>query len=44
MMRLLRLTSRNQRLFTLLKLRSTFETFDDEALAVRSFTARPSAT
>jgi anti-sigma B factor antagonist len=42
-MRLLRLNSRNQRLFTLLKLRSTFETFDDEALAVRSFTARPSA-
>jgi anti-sigma B factor antagonist len=42
--RLLRLNSRGQRLFSLLKLRSTFETFDDEALAVRSFTARPSAT
>jgi len=43
-MRLLRLNSRGQRLFSLLKLRSTFEIFDDEALAVRSFTARPSAT
>ena len=42
--RLLRLNSRGQRLFSLLKLRSTFETFDDEALAVRSFAARPSAT
>jgi anti-sigma B factor antagonist len=42
--RLLRLNSRGQRLFSLLKLRSTFETFDDEARAVRSFTARPSAT
>lgn len=43
-MRLLRLNSRGQRMFTLLKLRSTFEVFDDEALAVRSFVARPSAT
>ena len=43
-MRLLRLNSRGQRLFSLLKLRSTFEIFDDEALAVRSFIARPSAT
>ena len=43
-MRLLRLNSRGQRMFTLLKLRSTFEAFDDEALAVRSFIARPSAT
>ena len=42
-MRLLRLNSRGQRMFTLLKLRSTFEAFDDEALAVRSFIARPSA-
>jgi anti-sigma B factor antagonist len=42
--RLLRLNSRGQRLFSLLKLRSTFETFDDEALAVRSFVARPSGT
>ncbi len=39
--RLLRLNPREQRLFGLLKLRTTFETFDDEALAVRSFTARP---
>jgi anti-sigma B factor antagonist len=42
-MRLLRLSSRGQRLFSLLKLRSTFETFDDEALAVRSFEVRPTA-
>jgi anti-sigma B factor antagonist len=42
--RLLRLNSRGQRLFGLLKLRSSFETFDDEALAVRSFARRPSAT
>ena len=42
-MRLLRLNSRGQRMFTLLKLRSTFEEFDDEAMAVRSFIARPSA-
>lgn len=43
-MRLLRLNSRGQRLLGLLKLRSTFETFDEEALAVRSFALRPSAT
>lgn len=42
--RLLRLNSRGQRLFSLLKLRSTFETFEDEPLAVRSFQRRPSAT
>jgi len=42
-MRLLRLNSRGQRMFTLLKLRSTFEEFNDEAMAVRSFIARPSA-
>jgi anti-sigma B factor antagonist len=42
--RLLRLNSRGQRLFGLLKLRSSFETFDDEGLAVRSFARRPSAT
>jgi anti-sigma B factor antagonist len=41
--RLLRLNSRGQRLFGLLKLRTTFETYDDEALAVRSFTVRPKA-
>jgi anti-sigma B factor antagonist len=34
--RLLRLNSRGQRLFSLLKLRSWFETFEDEALAVRA--------
>jgi len=39
--RLLRLNARGQRLFALLKLRTTFETFDDEALAVRSFERRP---
>ena len=43
-MRLMRLNSRGQRLFTLLKLNSTFEAFDSEALALRSFAARPSAT
>lgn len=41
--RLLRLNSRGQRLFSLLKLRSTFETYEDEALAVRSFARRPGA-
>ena len=41
--RLLRLNSRGQRLFGLLKLKSTFETYEDEALAVRSFTRRPGA-
>jgi anti-sigma B factor antagonist len=41
--RLLRLNARGKRLFRLLKLRLAFETFDDEALAVRSFAARPSA-
>jgi len=41
--RLLRLNARGQRLFGLLKLRSTFETYDDEALAVSSFARRPSA-
>jgi anti-sigma B factor antagonist len=40
--RLLRLNSRGQRLFGLLKLRSTFEVFDDEPLAVQSFERRPS--
>jgi anti-sigma B factor antagonist len=42
-MRLLRLTSKGQRLFSLLKLRSTFEAFEDEAMAVRSFELRPTA-
>jgi anti-sigma B factor antagonist len=41
-MRILRLNSHGNRLFSLLKLRSTFETFEDETLAVRSFELRPS--
>ena len=40
-MRLLRLTSHGQRLFSILKLKTTFELFDDEAKAVRSFEFRP---
>jgi anti-sigma B factor antagonist len=39
--RLLRLNSRAQRLFGTMKLLITFETFEDEAAAVRSFVARP---
>jgi anti-sigma B factor antagonist len=39
--RLMHLTSRGQRLLSLLKLRSTFETFEDETLALRSFERRP---
>jgi anti-sigma B factor antagonist len=39
--RLMNLTSRGQRLLSLLKLRSTFETFEDETLALRSFERRP---
>jgi anti-sigma B factor antagonist len=42
-MRLLNLTSGSQRLFGMLKLLIVFETFDDEAAAVRSFVARPNA-
>jgi anti-sigma B factor antagonist len=42
--RLLRLNSRGQRLFGLLKLRSTFEVYEDEALAVASFARRPGST
>jgi anti-sigma B factor antagonist len=42
-MRLVRLTSRSQRLLGMLKLMSTFETFEDEAAAIRSFEARPRA-
>jgi len=41
-MRLLHLNSRAQRLFGTMKLLITFETFEDEAAAVRSFVARPS--
>jgi anti-sigma B factor antagonist len=40
-MRLMHLTSRGQRLLSLLKLRSTFETFEDETLALHSFERRP---
>jgi anti-sigma B factor antagonist len=39
--RLMHLTTRGQRLLSLLKLRSAFETFEDEALALRSFERRP---
>jgi anti-sigma B factor antagonist len=42
-MRLLNLTRGSQRLFGMLKLLIVFETFDDEAAAVRSFAARPGA-
>lgn len=36
-LKLLHLTSRGQRLFGLMKLRFAFETFEDEAMALRSF-------
>jgi anti-sigma B factor antagonist len=36
-MKLVHLTSRSQRLLAMLKLTSVFETFEDEASAVRSF-------
>ena len=39
--RLLRLNTRGQRLFGVLKLKTTFEVFDDEALALRSYSLRP---
>ena len=42
-MRLVHLTSRSQRLLGMLKLMSVFETFEDEATAIRSFAARPGA-
>jgi anti-sigma B factor antagonist len=42
-MRLLNLTRGSQRLFGMLKLLIVFETFDDEAAALRSFVARPGA-
>lgn len=41
--RLLHLTGRSQRLFGMLKLRTTFEIFDDEEEAVRSYEYRPHA-
>ena len=40
-MRLLHLTSRSQRLLGMMKLMTVFETFEDEASAVRSFAYRP---
>jgi anti-sigma B factor antagonist len=42
-LRLLHLNARGQRLFTLAKLRTAFETFEDEASALRSFEYRPQA-
>ena len=39
--RLVHLTSRSQRLFGTMKLMLVFESFEDEAAAVRSFVARP---
>ena len=41
--RLLHVTTRGQRLFGMLKILTVFEVFEDEAQAVRSFTARPGA-
>ena len=40
--RLLRVSTKGQRLLSLLKLRSLFEAFDDEPLALKSFRWRPS--
>jgi len=40
-MRILHLTAKGQRLFSLLKLRTSFEIFEDEAVALRSFELRP---
>jgi anti-sigma B factor antagonist len=40
-MRLVHLTSRSQRLLGMMKLMTVFETFEDEAAAVGSFTWRP---
>lgn len=42
-LRLLHLNARGHRLFTLAKLRTAFESFDDEAAALRSFEFRPTA-
>lgn len=41
--RLLHVTTRGQRLFGMLKILTVFEIFEDEAQAVRSFSARPRA-
>lgn len=40
-LRLMHLNSRGGRLFGLLKLRTAFETFDDEGMALHSFELRP---
>jgi anti-sigma B factor antagonist len=40
-MRLVHLTSRSQRLLGMLKIMTVFETFEDEASAIRSFAYRP---
>jgi anti-sigma B factor antagonist len=40
-MRLLHITARGQRLLKVMRILTTFETFDDEAAAVRSFASRP---
>jgi anti-sigma B factor antagonist len=40
-MRLLRLNSRGHRLFSVAKLHTAFEIFQDEAMALRSFERRP---
>ncbi|MBA2257694.1 MAG: STAS domain-containing protein, partial [Acidobacteria bacterium] len=40
-MRLLHLTSKSQRLLGMMKLLMVFETFEDEAAALRSFASRP---
>jgi anti-sigma B factor antagonist len=39
--RLIRLNSRGHRLFSVAKLHTAFEIFDDEAMALRSFELRP---
>jgi len=41
--RLMRLNTRHQRLLSVLKLRTVFEIFDDEAVALRSYEFRPHA-
>ena len=40
-LRLLHLTSRGERLFGMLKLRTAFEIYEDEAMAIKSFERRP---
>lgn len=40
-LRLLNLTRRSQRILGMMKLTTTFETFEDETAAVQSFSSRP---